>query len=126
MFVILSMDGWDQLAYSAMNINDVGLQPLYNNNPGPSQSILSDLSAGLCENSGICVMKSRFVAAGYFLYFFFAVLWNYFFILQLYIGIFVDNLRRSMPASDSCNTRMRHLSLFLFSASEAVSVTTFK
>ena len=35
------------------------------------------------------------VVSGYFLYFFLAVMWNYFFILQLYIGVFVDNLRRS-------------------------------
>ncbi len=38
-----------------------------------------------------------FDLAVYFLFFFFTVLWNYFFVLQLYIGVFVDNLRRFSP-----------------------------
>lgn len=85
------MDGWDQLAFSAMSINDVGLQPLYNNNPGRVSRLFG------CPVPKLPKAECPHSVAGYFLYFFFAVLWNYFFILQLYIGIFVDNLRRCFP-----------------------------
>jgi hypothetical protein len=58
----------------------------------------------------------EFYPAAYFLFFFFTVLWNYFFVLQLYIGVFVDNLRRFSPlfpeicfqVTESTGTSIQH------------------
>ena len=36
------MDGWADIAFNAMNIADVGMQPLYNNNQGRDSFPLHD------------------------------------------------------------------------------------